>query len=89
MDKLLICDAHRNRLLSEGLKNDPIDASKLAQILRANLMREVYHSGEQFLNLRKLVSGYKDLVKSDVRLQKQRCSLLRACGLTGEEKKQS
>lgn len=87
VDKLIICDPLRNKLLSEGPKNDPIDATKLVQLLRANLMKEVYHSGEQFLALRKLVSGYGDLVKAGVRLKNQRYSLLRACGLTGEEKK--
>ena len=28
VDKLLICDPYRNRLLSEGAKNDRIDAEK-------------------------------------------------------------
>lgn len=87
VDRLLICDPRRNRLLSEGPKTDPIDARKLVQLLRSNLMREVYHSGEEFLKLRKLVSAYDDLVKAGVRLKNQRYSLLRACGLTGEEKK--
>lgn len=87
VDKILICDSSRNRLLSEGPKTDKIDATKLVQLLRANLMKEVYHSGDHFLELRKLVSDYEDLVKSGVRLKNQRYSLLRACGLTGEEKK--
>lgn len=87
VDKIVICDPYRNRLLSEGPKTDKIDAAKLVQLLRANLMKEVYHSGDRFLDLRKLVSGYEDLVKSGVRLKNQRYSLLRACGLTGEEKK--
>lgn len=86
VDKITICDPYRNRLLSEGPKTDKIDASKLVQLLKADLMKEVYHSGEHFLNLRKLVSGYDDLVKAGVRLQNQRYSLLRACGLTGVEK---
>lgn len=86
VDRLLICDPCRNRLLSEGPKTDKIDASKLVQLLRANLLKEVYHSADRFLHLRKLVSGYEDLVKAGVRLKNQRYSLLRACGLTGEEK---
>lgn len=86
VDRILICDPWRNRLLSDGPKTDKIDAAKLVQLLRANLMKEVYHSGDRFLNLRKLVSGYEDLVKAGVRLKNQRYSLLRACGLTGDEK---
>lgn len=87
VDRILICDPYRNRLLSEGPKTDKIDATKLVLLLRANLLKEVYHSGERFLDLRKLVGGYEDLVKAGVRLKNQRYSLLRACGLTGEEKK--
>lgn len=89
VDRLLICDPCRNRLLSEGPKTDKIDASKLVQLLRADLLKEVYHSADRFLHLRKLVSGYGDLIKAGVRLKNQRYSLLRACGLTGEEKKET
>ena len=87
VDRLVICDPVRNHLLSEGAKTDKIDASKLVQLLRANLLKEVYHSGEKFLELRRLVSGYDDTVRAGVRLKNQRYALLRACGLTGEEDK--
>ena len=33
VDKIVICDPLRNRLLSEGPKTDKIDASKLVQLL--------------------------------------------------------
>lgn len=85
VDRILICDPSRNRLLSEGAKTDKIDASKLVQLLRANLLKEVFHSSDRFLDLRRLVSGYQDLVYAGVRLKNQRYSLLRACGLTGQE----
>jgi len=84
---LLICDPVRNHLLSEGAKTDKIDASKLVQLLKANLLKEVYHSSEQFLNLRRVASGYEDVIRAGVRLKNQRYSLLRACGLTGTEEK--
>jgi hypothetical protein len=89
VDKILICDPHRNRLLSEGPKTDKIDASKLVQLLKANLVKEVYHSTEKFLYLRRLISGYEDLVKSGVRLKNQRYALLRACGKGGDKGKGS
>jgi len=85
VDRLVICDPVRNHLLSEGAKTDKIDAVKLVQLLRANLLKEVYHSAEGFLELRRLVSGYDDLVKAMVRLKNQRYSLLKTSGLTGEE----
>ena len=57
VERLIICDPVRNHLLSEGAKTDKIDASKLVQLLRANLLNEVYHSADCFLELRRLVSG--------------------------------
>ena len=86
VDKVLICDPNRNRLLSEGPKTDKIDATKLVQLLKAGLMKEVYHSTDKFLYLRRLVSGYEDLVNAGVRLKNQRYALLRACGKKGNEK---
>jgi transposase len=86
VNKIIICNPHRNRLLSEGPKTDKIDSSKLVQLLKANLLKEVYHSGNKFLYLRRVVSGYEDLIKSGVRLKNQKYSLLRACGRKGNEK---
>lgn len=80
VDEIFVCDPYRNRLLSEGPKTDKIDAAKLVQLLRAGLMKEVYHTGDELVMLRKLVSGYEDLVKAGVRLKNQRAALLRGCG---------
>lgn len=85
--KLIVCDPHRNKLLSEGAKNDKIDASKLVSLLKANMVKEVYHSGEEVIYLRKLVSGYEDLVKSAVRLKNQRAALFCAEGLDHKKDK--
>jgi len=87
VDKVVICDPYRNRLLSEGPKTDKIDASKLVQLLKADLLKEVFHDTDRFLYLRHLVSGYEDLIKAGTRLKNQRYSLLRACGLNGNEEK--
>lgn len=86
VDRLLICDPTRNKLLNEGPKTDKIDATKLVQLLKAGLMKEVYHSTDKFLYLRRLVSGYEDQVKAGVRFKSQRYALLRACGKNGYEK---
>ena len=86
VDEIVICDPHRNKLLNEGAKTDKIDASKLVQLLKAGLMKEVYHTADKFLYLRRVVSGYEDMVKAGVRLKNQRYALLRACGKNGDEK---
>jgi len=87
VDEILICDPYRNSLLSEGPKTDKIDATKLVQLLKAGLMKEVFHSTDKFIYLRRLVSGYEDLIKAGVRIKNQRYSLLRVCGKTGKEGK--
>ncbi len=78
VDEIVVCDPHRNRLLSEGAKTDKIDASKLVQLLKANFLKPVFHSGDEFIYLRKIVSGYEDLIKSGVRVKNQRSALFRA-----------
>lgn len=85
VDKVLICDPYRNRLLSEGAKTDKIDAVKLVQLLRSGLIKEVYHTSDRFIYLRQVVNGYEDLVKAGVRIQNQRKALLRSCGMKGDE----
>ena len=40
--RLIVCDPHRNKLLSEGAKNDKTDATKLVHLLKANMIKEVY-----------------------------------------------
>ena len=87
VSKLLVCDPYRNHLLSEGAKNDKIDATKLVYLTKAGLLKEVYHSGEAFIYIRKLVSGYNDVVKSLVRLKNQKSSVFRSVGLDHKKDK--
>ncbi len=80
VDKIIVCDPHRNKLLSEGPKTDKIDAKKLAKLLKADLVKPVFHTGNEIIYLRKILSGYEDLVKAGVRLKNQRSALFRARG---------
>lgn len=80
--EVVVCDPYRNKLLSEGAKTDRIDAEKLVKLLRNGLLKPVYHSHEQLIFLRKLLSGYDDLVQKGVRLKNQRSALLRGVGLS-------
>jgi transposase len=77
-EKIFICDPYRNRLLSDGPKNDKIDAGKLCKLLKNRMMKEVYHSTNELYELRKLVSYYDDEVRAGVRLLNQKSSLYRA-----------
>lgn len=85
VDDVLVCDPYRNKLLSEGAKTDRIDAKKLVQLLRAQMLKRVFHSGDELVNLRKLISHYDDLIQRGVRLKNQRSALLRGQGLSKKE----
>jgi transposase len=80
VDQLLVCDPYRNHLLREGAKTDKIDARKLVHLLRANLLKPVFHSGDHWVYLRKLVSGYRGIVQAGVRLKNQRAALFLSQG---------
>jgi transposase len=82
VDEIVVCDPGRNRLLSEGPKTDKIDARKLVLLLRGNLLKPVFHSGDDFIRFRKLVSGYEDVVRMGVRLKNQRNALFRSQGIS-------
>lgn len=77
-DKIIICDPYRNHLLSDGPKNDKIDAGKLCILLKNGMLKEVYHANDWLYELRKLVSYYDDEVKAGVRLMNQKSALYRA-----------
>ena len=80
VDKIVVCDPWRNHLLKDGPKTDKLDAEKLVKLLRAGLLKPVFHSGDEFLSLRKLVSGYRDVIQAGVRWQNQRIALLYGAG---------
>lgn len=86
VDEIVICDPYRNRLLSEGPKTDKIDASKLVRLLRNNLLKPVYHHANEWIELRKVVSGYEDQIRAGVRLKNQRAALFRGQGKGKQEK---
>jgi transposase len=71
-ERILICDPFHNRWLCHGPKTDKIDAGKLCELLRAGLLKEVFHSDSTLYDLRSLVSAYEDVVKAGVRAQNQK-----------------
>lgn len=84
VEKIIICDPYKNRLLGDGAKNDPIDAKKLCLLLKGGLLKEVFHTTEDIYKLRKMVSSYEDIINQSVRLKNQRAGFL---GQIGKSKK--
>jgi len=77
VDKLVVCDPYRNRLMTHGAKTDRIDSLKLAQLGLRGDMNIVYHSTAGIMNLRKLVSAYEDVVRAIVRAKNQMSAVYR------------
>jgi transposase len=83
VDRLLVCDPRRNALVAkESDKDDPIDAEKLAQLLRGGYLKEVHQTASLDRTLLKQqVSFYHDRVRERVRQGHQLMALLRRHGV--------
>lgn len=75
VERIVICNPYRNRLLGDGPKSDKIDAYKLCMLLRSGLLKEVFHSVDRLYELRCLVSAYTDVIQSGVRTINQRSAI--------------
>lgn len=69
VDRVVVCDPRRNKLIShDGDKTNRIDARKLADLSRAGMLKEVYHSQSMDrVCLKQWVSLYQDRVAQCVR----------------------
>jgi transposase len=76
--QLVVCDPRRNTLLKEGNKSDKIDARKLAELLRAGLLRTVYHGENGLRTLRELARSYWTLSKDVTRVMNRIKALYRS-----------
>jgi transposase len=58
VDSLVVCQPQEHN----GPKNDEIDATEIADLLRVGRLKTVFHADSEYMNLRTLVSGYDDLM---------------------------
>jgi len=65
---LIVCNPQHNKLLASGNKSDRVDARKLAQLLRAGMLRPVYHGEHGTRTLKELVRSYECLVSDTARV---------------------
>ena len=83
VERLIVCEPRRNALIAkESDKDDPIDAERLAQLLRGGYLKEVHQS--QSLDravLKQHVSFYHDRVRERVRQGHQLVAQLRRHGV--------
>jgi len=79
--KIVVCNPHRNALLREGNKSDRIDARKLADLLRTNMLRPVYHGEKGPRTLKELARGYITIGKDLTRVMNRVKAIYRGWGI--------
>lgn len=68
--KVVVCNPAANMQYKKK-KTDKFDARNLANLLRGNYLKPVYHDGSDREKFRLLVSGYEDTVEESTRLKNQ------------------
>ena len=75
---LVVCNPRKNALLKAGSKSDRIDARKLAELLRGNHLKPVYHGETRVRMLRELARSYLTIVEDQIRVMNQLKALYRS-----------
>jgi hypothetical protein len=85
--ELVVCNPRRNALLKEGSKSDRIDARKLSELLRSNLLRPVYHGEHGVRTLKELARSYLTISKDLGRVMSRLKAIYRSWGIpcTGKQ----
>jgi len=85
--EVVVCNPRKNALLKSGNKSDQIDARKLADLLRANLLKAVYHDDSRTLTLKELGRTYRSLTDDTTRVMRRLKALYRSLAIdTGGKK---
>ena len=79
--KVLVCNPRKNALLKHGSKSDKIDAQKLANLLRLNDLKPVYHGETGVRMLRELARSYLAIVKDLTRVMSRVKAVYRSWGI--------
>ena len=79
--EIVVCNPRRNALLKEGSKSDKVDARKLAELLRAGLLRAVYHGENGLRTLRELARSYLTVSKDLKRVMNRLKALYHSWGI--------
>jgi transposase len=78
VSRLVVCDPRKNALLKDGNKSDRIDARKLAELLRTNQLKPVYHGEHGIRTLKELGRSYLTLTQDVTRVMNRIKALYRS-----------
>jgi transposase len=81
VEKLIVCNPRQNALLKQGNKSDPIDARKLAELLRLGALSAVYQGAPAMRTLKELAASYEALVSDGTRVMNRLKALYRGRGI--------
>ena len=76
--EVVVCNPRKNALLKEGSKGDKIDARKLAELLRLNNLKPVYHGEHGIRTLKELARSYLTITKDLTRVMNRLKALYRS-----------
>ena len=65
VEKVVVCDPRKNKLLPSGHKSDKVDAPKLAEWLRNGQLPPVYHGSQSLRTLKELARAYQKMLTSE------------------------
>src|SRR6267378_694375 len=78
VSRLVVCDPRKNALLKDGSKSDRIDARKLAELIRTNQLKPVYHGEHGVRTLKELGRSYLTITKDATRVRNRIKALYRS-----------
>jgi transposase len=79
--EVVVCNPRKTALLKEGSKSDQIDARKLAELLRLNHLKPVYHGENGIRTLKELSRSYLTMNKDLTRVMNRLKALYRGWGI--------
>jgi len=81
-EEIVVCNPRMNALLTYGNKADQSDARKLAELLRGNFLKPVYHGGTGMQALKELTRSYNAISKDLVRVMTRLKAIYRSRGIS-------
>jgi transposase len=81
VNQVIVCDPRKNALLKHGNKSDKVDARKLAELLRTNLLSPVYHGQTGVNGLREVARSYLALTQDTTRVMNRIKAVYRGRGI--------
>ena len=87
VSKVVVCNPRKNALLKTGNKSDRIDALKLSELLRGDMLSPVYHGENSTRTLQELARSYQALTQDTTRVMSRLKAIYRGLAIPCSGKK--